>query len=152
MKSRLDSVLPDKVLALPALDLPRPPGVRMTVTGPGADALPRAEMSPPERRLGRGGLADQDAAIDRAVRAAIAPVLDRGAARVSVKVRQAHVTLDGGVPSAKLRDAIGRAAVGCPGVAGVDNRLTIEPGSASPVVLTPERRTVTIRPDGRRGR
>ncbi|MEK6313668.1 MAG: BON domain-containing protein [Burkholderia gladioli] len=88
----------------------------------------------------------EDAAIDSAVREVIAPVLDGRAGRVSILVRHARVSLEGCVPSADLRDAIGRVAGQCPGVVGVDNRIEIERGDNAPLVLTPERRTVTRSP------
>ncbi|MGN4194488.1 hypothetical protein [Burkholderia gladioli] len=49
---------------------------------------------------------------------------------------------DAGIDRA-VREAIGRAAAQCPAVAGVDNRLAVEPIGGASVVLTPERRTVT---------
>ncbi|MEK6346700.1 MAG: BON domain-containing protein [Burkholderia sp.] len=137
---------------MPDPEFATPPGVRMMMAGPGRDDLPRAEPPAAGRGSGRDGLADRDAEIDRDVHEAIAPVLDAGAGRVSIEVRQAHVTLDGCVPSAKLRDAIGQAAAQCPNVASVDNRIAVEPSAAAPVVLTPERRTVTMNPAGRPGR
>ncbi|WP_277958261.1 BON domain-containing protein [Burkholderia plantarii] len=84
--------------------------------------------------------------MDRAVREVIAPVLDGRSGRVSILVWQARVSLEGCVPSADLREAVGRVAGQCPGVVGVDNRIEIEPGTNAPLVLTPERRVVTHSP------
>ncbi|MGN3967390.1 BON domain-containing protein [Burkholderia gladioli] len=134
----------------------------MAVAGTGTDESPDASRSDlPDRHrtrdVGRavppaaGGAPDsrrdhEDAEIDRAVREVIAPVLDGRAGRVSILVRHARVSLEGCVPSADLRDAIGRVAGQCLGVAGVDNRIEIEPSDNAPLVLTPERRTVTRSP------
>ncbi|WP_186167324.1 BON domain-containing protein [Burkholderia gladioli] len=118
-------------------------GPSLMTAASGADDEPGSPRDDPHNpavpREGR----DDDAGIDRAVREAIAPVLDAGAGRVSIAVRQAHVTLEGKVPTDALREAIGRAAAQCPAVAGVDNRLAVEPIGGASVVLTPERRTVT---------
>ncbi|MGG2041402.1 BON domain-containing protein [Burkholderia gladioli] len=120
----------------------------MAAAGTSADEnpdAPRPDM--PDRHHTRdAGRDHEDAAIDSAVREVIAPVLDGRAGRVSILVRHARVSLEGCVPSADLRDAIGRVAGQCPGVVGVDNRMEIEPSANAPLVLTPERRTVTRSP------
>lgn len=150
MTFRIDPARSGHAGARPEADFAGPPSIPMMRSGPVPDDLTRAAAGASGRCTGHPGLSDGDAEIDRAVREAIALVLDAGAGRVSIEVRQAHVTLDGCVPSAKLRDAIGQAAARCPKVAGVDNRIKLERDAAAPVVLTPERRTVTMKPGGRR--
>lgn len=128
---------------------PTLPGAPQILRRPGSDLLTR-EAADAADAAGRGpvpsamtsGGVDHDAAIDTEAREAVATLLDGGGGRVSVTVREARVALEGTVPSASLRDAIGDAVARCSGVVEVDNRLEVA-ATDDPQVLSPERRTVT---------